>query len=339
MIIFSEQTVPDLSTYGILVPAQADRKWQIYKMLTSHPKLSAKQHKWHASWQPWLMTYDDVARVHASEFVNGLFSENPEPYILDAFELVDAMGRYNRYDPNLAKKPLKELRDDILRQVSGTVRVCEVALENGFAYYLGGGMHHAMPDRGAGFCLVHDAVIAIRKLQNEGRIRNAWVVDVDAHKGDGTAELTKNDDSILTFSIHMARGWPLDTNSTFANGIPNPSFTSSTVDVGVESFEAREYNSKLQDGLEKLEQLSSFKPDLVVVIDGSDPYEDDSLPSTSLLKLNLSELFLRDKIVYEFLKSRSIPQAYLLAGGYGPHVWKVHAQFIEWVLMQRHLIG
>lgn len=339
MIIFSEQAVPDLSTYGILVPAQADRKWQIYKMLTGHPTLSAIQNQWHASWQPAPVTRDDLARAHTSEFVNGLLSEKPEPYILDAFELVDALGRYNRYDPNQAKKPLGALRDDILRQVSGTVRACEVALESGFAYYLGGGMHHAMPDRGAGFCLVHDIVIAVRKLQSEGRIRNAWVIDVDAHKGDGTAELTKNDDSILTLSIHMARGWPLDANSTFANGTPNPSFTSSTVDVGVESFEARDYNSKLQDGLKRLAQLSTFNPDLVVVVDGSDPYEDDSLPSTSLLKLNLPELLMRDKIVYEFLKSRSIPQAYVLAGGYGPHVWKVHAQFIEWALTQRHLIG
>ena len=71
-------------------------------------------------------------------------------------------------------------------------------------------MHHAQRAYGDGFCIVNDIVIAIRKLQAEGLVRTAWVIDIDAHKGDGTAAITLGDDSIITLSIHMAQGWPLD---------------------------------------------------------------------------------------------------------------------------------
>lgn len=335
MIIFSEQHVPNLATYGILIPAQAERKWQIYNMLQGHPTLGPLQHKWHATWTPKPIDRADLERVHTSEFVEKLVGQNPEELITDAFELIDALGKYNRYDPTLAQKPLFALRDDIFAQCSGTIRTCEVALDSGFSYYLGGGMHHAMPDHGSGFCLVHDIAIAIRKLQYEGRIKTAWVIDIDAHKGDGTAAITKNDNSILTFSIHMARGWPLDGPCFLRNGEANPSFTNSTIDIGIEEHESHTYNLQLHNGLQKLKEISPFKPDLVVVVDGSDPYEGDILPSSGLLKLSLAEMLVRNKIVYEFLKQQKIPQAYVLAGGYGPEVWRVHAQFVEFALTDR----
>lgn len=69
------------------------------------------------------------------------------------------------------------------------------------SYYLGGGMHHSMSFAGRGFCLVNDMVITLRKMQAEGLIKTAWIVDVDVHKGDGAPEILQNDSTIQTFSI------------------------------------------------------------------------------------------------------------------------------------------
>ena len=80
-----------------------------------------------------------------------------------------------------------------------------------------------------------------------------------------------------------------------------------------------------------LERLSAA-PDLAVVVCGADPYEKDELPSTTDLKLTLAQMKERDLLVYGFLKERKIPQAYLMAGGYGESSWKVYAQFLEWAL-------
>ena len=40
----------------------------------------------------------------------------------------------------------------------------------------------------------------------------------------------------------------------------------------------------------------------------------------------------RDILIYNFLKSHNIPQAYLMAGGYGEYSWEVYAQFLKNVL-------
>jgi acetoin utilization deacetylase AcuC-like enzyme len=91
------------------------------------------------------------------------------------------------------------------------------------------------------------------------------------------------------------------------------------------------YVSKLQEGLNKLDSFS--RPDLTVVVSGADPFEEDELPSTGDLRLSLEQMMQRDLLVYNFLKDRSIPKAYLMAGGYGESSWQVYAQFLEWALL------
>src|SRR5262249_61296791 len=83
------------------------------------------------------------------------------------------------------------------------------ALEEGFAANLSGGFHHAFPDHGEGFCMIHDVAIAIRRLQADRAIRTAMVVDTDVHHGNGTAAIFRNHDSGFTFSIHQEDNYPL----------------------------------------------------------------------------------------------------------------------------------
>lgn len=79
-----------------------------------------------------------------------------------------------------------------------------------------------------------------------------------------------------------------------------------------------------------LEQLGKFRlPDLAIIVDGSDPYSGDILPSASLLSLSADQCLERDMMIYHFLRERQIPQTWLLAGGYGPDVWKIHAEFLR----------
>jgi acetoin utilization deacetylase AcuC-like enzyme len=268
--------------------------------------------------------------------VSRLFSPGLEAEIIRTYELIDADGNTHRYQPALATRPLSELFDRILIRAGGTLQCCRKALESGFCFYFGGGMHHAQKEYGAGFCLVNDLVTALRRLQAETRIRSAWVIDVDAHKGDGTAALAAGDDSITTLSIHMAAGWPLDQPERDAEGRPNPSFTPSTVDIPIAAGEEPVYNLRLREGLARLSETG--RPDLALVVCGADPYELDELPSTAGLKLSLEQLLERDQLVYSFLKTRKIPGAWVMAGGYGRNSWRVYTQFLEWALLE-HMGG
>ena len=331
MILFDDNRNEGLLEFGIQIPVLASRAVNVFEYLKSHQLLGPKIDQWHIPKIEEQITKEDLLRVHSREYVEKLYSAELEGEIIRTFELIDKQGNYYRYTPDTATLPLTRLFDRTLVTVAGTVQCCRVALEKNFCFAFSGGMHHAQYSYGAGFCPINDIVIAIRKLQAENRIRTAWVIDTDAHKGDGTAALTRGDDSITTLSIHMAHGWPLDGKKYDRAGNLNPSFTDSDIDIAMARGEDHLYLSRLQEGLNKLGKSS--RPDLAVVVSGVDPFEKDELPSTDDLKLSLEQLMQRDLLVYEFLKERRTPKAYLMAGGYGESSWQVYAQFLEWVLL------
>jgi len=140
-------------------------------------------------------------------------------------------------------------------------------------------------------------------------------------------------------SIHMAQGWPLDPATTQQRGEDNPSQIPSDIDIAQEPGDDGLYLPRLEAGLEELNSLALEKhgrlPDLVLVVDGADPYEKDELPSTSSMRLTLAQLLERDLLLDRFLTRLKIPSAWLNAGGYGDHVWEVYTQFLERVLPKK----
>jgi len=333
MILYDPHLAIEMFDFGIQIPVMDSRASKTFAHLKAHPRLGPLVDRWHCNRITESLREEDLKRVHAPGYVDRLFGEGLADELIRTYELIDDRGHYHRYDPLKARRPLTDMFQRILTKAAGTYQCCRLALEQGFCFYFAGGMHHAQRGRGAGFCLINDIVIALRRLQAERLVERAWVIDVDAHKGDGTAALTAGDESITTLSIHMARGWPLDQPEVDSDGRPNPSFTPSDIDLPIEAHENASYNDHLREGLARLGTLP--RPDLAVVVCGSDPYEGDELPSTGGLALNLAQLLERDQTVYSFLKAASVPGAYLMAGGYGDNAWRVYAQFLERALMDR----
>ncbi len=318
MFIYNHNYRLSLLEYGISIPICDSRLDNIYNHIKSNslPIEFLDEGNLENIFQ--LFTY-----AHHHEYITTLM-ENPERTVTETFELIKDNGSYNRFDPLNAKRKLAYLTHPFFLQTLGTLRACEIALSKGIAYNLGGGFHHAMNDCGRGFCLINDLVIAARKtLQDEG-LDQIWIIDLDAHKGDGTANLTQNEDRITTLSIHMETGWPLDSHAT------PQAFTPSNIDIPIASNKNEQYLMKLEEGLKKL-QNNFPKAQLTIVVNGSDPYENDALESSQKLKLTQNQLLERNKLVYHFLKDLEVPQAYVTSGGYGEHAHEPDINFINYL--------
>ena len=180
----------------------------------------------------------------------------------------------------------------------GSILAARKALEVGAGFNIGGGFHHAYPDHGEGFCAIHDVAIAIRRLQKDGAIRTAAVVDCDVHHGNGTAAIFTGDSSVFTLSLHQENNYPH----------PKPP---STMDIHLpDGIRDDEYLKRLEGGVAA---ALSGRPDLVCYVAGADPYYQDQLGG---LCLTMDGLRRRDTLVGTAARRARVPVMVTLAGGY-----------------------
>ncbi|MGB9405579.1 MAG: histone deacetylase [Candidatus Acidiferrales bacterium] len=185
----------------------------------------------------------------------------------------------------------------------GSMLAARRALSDGWAANIGGGFHHAYPDHGEGFCVLHDVAIAIRRMQLDRAIENAMVIDTDVHHGNGTAAIFGGDPTVFTMSIHQENNYPY----------PKPP---STLDINLpDGVGDDDYLAILEKHL--MRAFDEFQPQLVFYIGGADPYCEDQLGG---LALTLEGLKRRDALIFDYALRHRVPVAITLAGGYARRV-------------------
>lgn len=207
-----------------------------------------------------------------------------------------------------------ELVERARRSTGATIEACRTALDEGIAVNLAGGTHHAFRDRGEGYCLFNDAVVAARVMQAEGRVRRIVFLDCDAHQGNGTAALARGDASLYTFSLHAATAFPR---------IKEPSDLDIELPRGADDVL---YLGLLEHGLRRA--LAESEADLAIYLAGADPYFDDRLGHLGLTAEGLAE---RDEMVLEACAKRRLPVAVTMAGGYARRVEDVADLYFQTV--------
>lgn len=165
--------------------------------------------------------------------------------------------------------------------VGGTVAVAQ-AVWNGEARHgvsIAGGLHHAMPDRSAGFCIYNDVAVAIQSLLDAGAQRVAYV-DVDVHHGDGVQTVFYDDPRVLTISLHESpltlfpgTGHPEEIGGPGAEGTAvNVALPPATGDAGwLRAFHAVVPHL-----------LRAWQPEILVTQHGCDSHLDDPLAHLAL---------------------------------------------------------
>lgn len=196
------------------------------------------------------------------------------------------------------------------RSAGATLAACRSAVDRGLGINLAGGTHHAHRAHGEGYCVFNDAAVAARAMQAEGLATRVLVVDLDVHQGDGTALIFRDDERVLTVSLHGARNFPFRKQQ-------------SRLDIELPDGTGDSHYLAALEGA--LEAVRAFRPEILFFQAGVDVLETDRL---GRLKLTLAGLGERDRRVFEMVRSNRIPVVTVLGGGYSEpvdHTAEAHA--------------
>ncbi len=195
------------------------------------------------------------------------------------------------------------IRDRVRHTNGGTWLAARLAMQHGYAANSAAGSHHALADTGAGYCVFNDLAVASNRLIAQGDARRILIIDCDVHQGDGTASLTAGREDIFTFSMHAEKNFPVRK-------------ARSNLDIALpDGLDDDGYLEAMDRNIPRI--LDEFAPDLVLYQAGVDPHSEDKLGRLSISDEGLER---RDTFVLESARSRGLPIASALGGGYGdPH--------------------
>jgi len=157
-----------------------------YRLLYERVKLNAEA--WNIELlEPGAASNEDLSRVHCPDYIDRMIK-----------------GRADEREMRRIGFPWSAQMLERSRRSSGATMLALESAINGdkIAVNLAGGTHHAAYDRGGGYCVFNDSVVAARYVQQKNLAKKILIVDLDVHQGNGTAELCRDDDSIFTFSMH-----------------------------------------------------------------------------------------------------------------------------------------
>jgi len=268
--------------------------------------------------QPEPATDQDILLVHKPEYVKKLKTGTLSP----------------REEMELEVPYSRDLVEAFWLSAGGSILAARHALSDGLAINIGGGFHHAFPDHGEGFCMIHDVAVAIRRLQRDDKIRTAMTVDCDVHQGNGTAAIfagtrTASEPlpSVATSTLNTRAA---ETETKMRGAHAGDVFTislhqhnnypqykpRSSIDVDLpDGIGDEDYLAWLDNALSS--GLRQFEPDLLCYIAGADPYREDQLGG---LSLSIEGLKKRDELVFRVARARDIPVMVTYAGGYARNV-------------------
>ena len=216
-------------------------------------------------------THEQLFRAHTAEYIAAVIAAGADPQCADV-----SFGLGSSDNPAFAGMHEASAR------IAGATLMAANAVWNGNAQHavnLAGGLHHAQRASASGFCIYNDIAVAIYDLLEQGAQRIAYI-DIDAHHGDGVANIFYDDPRVLTISIHESpatlfprTGWPHESGGTGALGsCVNVALPAGTGDQGW----LRAFVSVVP------EIIDVFRPEIIFSQNGADSHVNDPLTHLAL---------------------------------------------------------
>lgn len=275
-------------------------------------------------------TDTDLLRVHAApyiEAVKALSAAVPdERWVREA----------TRFGLDTDDTPYFPGMHDITAKVVGGSTLAVDLVMSGqapHALHLGGGLHHALQSKGAGFCVYNDASAAIAYAKEKYGAKVLYI-DTDVHHGDGVQWSFYADPQVGTLSIHET-GKYLFPGTGAVNERGEGDAFGTSVNIPVEPY--TEDDSWLECFSEVLTELiASFQPDVIISQHGCDAHAFDPLAHVHCsMRVYKAMPELIHRLAHQWCEGR-----WVALGGGGYDIWRVvpRAWSLLWLVMSEQAI-
>lgn len=254
--------------------------------------------------EPRLATEDELALVHDPFYIQRVAETDGKTFT----QLDPDTGLSSRsYQvARLAAGGLLEAVDALVSRPSSPVAPSSV-----FCFVRPPG-HHAEQDRAMGFCLFNNVAIAAAYAIEKHNLQRVMIVDWDLHHGNGTQHSFYDRQDVLFFSSHQYPYYPGSGGFDQVGDGPGEGFTvNAPFPAG---FGDEEYLAVYSSILKPI--ALEYKPELVLVSAGFDPYVKDPLGGMQVTGDGFGNLAtIVREIADETCNGRVL---FTLEGGYNP---------------------
>jgi len=201
-------------------------------------------------------TIEELARVHSLDYINEVLTDH-------------RTSQWSGQRPDLAE--LSALF------AGGTLTALQALLDGTAktAIHFPGAKHHAQYDYSSGFCIFADFALAADIATKDHGLKVA-ILDIDAHHGDGTENLTADNPMVLTYSVHEKGIFPGTGNESQPEKLI---YNAPLVTKQSESDLGKGDDALIDAVSDFIDQANEFKPDLIFIACGADGHREDPLSS------------------------------------------------------------
>ena len=223
--------------------------------------------------QPQPADWEEAAQTHSRDYLE----------VLSALDRGEESRQARKYGFGTGDNPIfPHMYDVSLLYSGGSVDAAQAILDGAgggqIAFNLSGGLHHAHYARAAGFCVLNDCAMGLRRLRR--KFARVAYVDIDVHHGDGVQESFYDDPSVLTLSLHES-GRTLFPGTGDVSEIGTGAGTGYSINLPFAPYTTDEIWLAAWRSA-ALPLLKAFNPDAILLQMGTDTHEFDPLAHVCL---------------------------------------------------------